>query len=122
MIMNHRKQPVRRTYLEDRFEILIKRQKTGVATFSELTELDEMVNRYPEIRNRIIREDMLFEGMDEFNGPSNDPAIENIPSIPQIQNRSLLSRLKSLLARIFTSHFSTVKTGNIIIGTKLMAF
>ena len=120
--MNHRKQPVRRTFLEDRFEILIKRQKTGVATFSELTELDEIVNRYPEIRNRIIREDMLFEGMDEFNEPSNGPAMEDVPSIPQVQSRSLMNRLKSLLARIFTSHISTLKTGNIIIGAKLMAF
>jgi len=120
--MNNRKQPVRRTYLEDRFEILMKRQKTGVATFSELTELDEIVNRYPEIRNRIIREDMLLEGMDEFNGPSNDPATEDISAIPQIQNRSLLNRLKSLLARIFNSQISVAKTWEFIIGTKLMAF
>jgi hypothetical protein len=120
--MNHRKQPVRRTYLEDRFEILIKRQKTGVATFSELTELDEIVNRYPEIRNRIILEDMLLEGMDEFNEPTNGPAMEDIPAIPQIQNRSLVSRLKSLLRRIFNSQISIVKTLEIVIGTKLMAF
>jgi hypothetical protein len=120
--MNHRKQPVRRTYLEDRFEILIKRQKTGVATFSELTELDEIVNRYPEIRNRIIREDMLFEDIDEFHEPSNRPEIKDALPIPQVESRSLLNRLKSLLGRIFSSQISVVKTREIIIGTKLMAF
>ena len=117
--MSHRKQPERRTFLQDRFEILIKRQRSGVATFNELTELDAIVNRYPEIRDRIIREDMLMEGIDDFNEPSNE--IEATPNIQKVQHQSLLDRIKSLIARIFNSHISAVKNGNIIIGTKRMA-
>ena len=55
--MAHRKQPERRTFLQDRFEILIRRQESGKATFNELTELDEIVNRDPALRERVIREE-----------------------------------------------------------------
>ena len=51
-----RKKLERRTYSEDRYYILIKRQKAGKATFKELTELDEIVNRVPDIREIVIRE------------------------------------------------------------------
>ena len=48
--MSSHKKPERRTYLQDRLEILIKKQKSGTASFNELTELDDMVNRDPAIR------------------------------------------------------------------------
>jgi hypothetical protein len=112
--MNHRKRPERRTFLQDRFEILIKRQKTGVATFNELTELDEIVNREPEIRNRIIRESMLMEGMDDFNEPANDMELETIPFIKLSWRQSLINRIKSLIAKIFTAQISIVRSGNLI--------
>ena len=54
--MSSKKQPERRTFLQDRFDILIKRQKSGKATFSELTELDEIVNGDPsnaEMKNNL---------------------------------------------------------------------
>jgi hypothetical protein len=59
--MSKQYQPERRTFLQDRFEILIKRQKNGTATFNELTELDEIVNRDPELREKVFREDILME-------------------------------------------------------------
>ena len=70
--MNNGKQPERRTFLQDRLDILIKRQKTGKATFDELTELDSIVNSDPEIRKRIIFENLLIEKMMDFNDPSNN--------------------------------------------------
>ena len=63
--MAQRKQLERRTFLQDRFEILIKRQKSGEATFNELTELDEIVNRDPEIREKVIRESMLMQDVND---------------------------------------------------------
>jgi hypothetical protein len=118
-MMSHRKQPERRTFLQDRFEILIKRQKSGEATFTELTELDEIVNSDPEIRDRIIRESMLMERIHEFKGPSNGPAAGDQPYPQQKPRRGLLNRIKSLIKRIFTSQVSCLKTGNLIIGTEL---
>jgi hypothetical protein len=120
--MNHHKKPERRTFLQDRFEILIKRQKTGEASFNELTELDEIVNTDPEIRNMVIRENLLQEEIDGFNEPSNKPEISDNLYIPQVQRRNLLNRIKSFIARIFTSQFSTIKTGNLIVWSGLIAF
>lgn len=54
--MKSRQELSRRTFSQERFEILIKKQKEGRATFSQLTELDEIVNRDPEIRRQVIRE------------------------------------------------------------------
>ncbi len=54
--MKHHKQLERRTFLQDRFDILIKRQRSGTATFNELTELDDIVNRDPAIRESILVE------------------------------------------------------------------
>lgn len=55
----------RKTYLQERFEILMKKQKDGKATFRELTELDEIVNRDPDIRDQIIRESFMPDNSDE---------------------------------------------------------
>jgi hypothetical protein len=107
--MNHRKKPERRTFLQDRFDILIRRQKNGVATFNELTELDEIVNRDPEIREKVIRESLLMEGTDDFQEPSNNPETGDEISLPPLARQSLLTRIKTIISRIFISKISTVK-------------
>ena len=104
----HRKKLERRTFLQDRFEILIKRQKKGVATFNELTELDDIVNRDPEIREKVIRESLLMEGADEFNEPTDNPTLENTPSLKTQQHRSLLEWIKSMFIKMFTSQILAV--------------
>jgi len=119
--MNSKKQPERRTFLQDRFDILIKRQKSGKATFSELTELDEIVNRDPELREKVIRESMLMEGYDEFEEPMNHPQNEG-PVLQQVKRQSLINRIKSLISRIFNSQIITVKTGNPIPRSALLSF
>jgi len=110
-----RKRPERRTFLQDRFEILIKRQRKGEATFSELTELDEIVNRDPELRERVIRESILMEGMDDYNEPLADTKAEDNVQISVAKRQSLLNRVKSLISRIFTSQMVTVKAGGLIV-------
>jgi len=119
--MSHRKQPERRTFLQDRFEILIKRQKKGSATLSELTELDAIINGDPKIRDKIIRESMLIDLDDEVNGPSNSLKTESDLVIKQVEKQGLSDRIKSLVARIFHLQISGLKTGNLIIGPKLLS-
>lgn len=105
--MSYNKHPERRTFLQDRFEILIKRQKEGRATFSELTELDEIVNRDPELREKVFRESILMESPDDESGSLNNPG-EDIYQLPVV-NKNLLTRIKEVLARIFISRITTAK-------------
>jgi hypothetical protein len=95
--MKHNKKLEQRTFLQDRFEILIKKQKKGNATFSELTELDEIVNANAIIRQKIMRE------MEEFDGPSNNPIKENQSFAPKKQSLGLLDLIKSFITRLFIS-------------------
>jgi len=101
--MNRKKQPERRTFLQDRFDILIRRQKSGKATFSELTELDEIVNRDPQLREKVIRERMLMEGTDEFNEPMNSLENKEELHLQHIKQQTLLARMKDFLSRLFIS-------------------
>lgn len=88
----------RRTFSQDRYYILIKRQKEGTATFNELTELDEIVNRVPDIRQLVIKENF---GEDE--GANNDPMSEpvnrdRIPIRPGI-SQNFWTRIKNWINR-----------------------
>lgn len=101
--MHHHKQPERRTFLQDRLEILIKRQKAGTATFNELTELDAIVNADPEIRDRIIRESFFPDEIIGSDGGQNDILKEeNVLKTPP-QRYNWLQRIKAFINRIFSS-------------------
>ena len=112
--MSHRKPLIRRTFLQERYEILIKRQQSGKATFNELTELDDIVNRDPSIREIVLIENHFIEGADD-NDELNDPLVNDI--VKPVQHKSLLARLRSVISRVFTSHISVIK-GGILISTK----
>jgi hypothetical protein len=100
-----RKKLERRTFSQDRYYILIKRQKEGKATFSELTELDEIVNRVPDIRDLVIRED--FGGEDiEADNPTNGPTNEHLTSTSIVRHPNLLTRIKNWLNRNFIDEVS----------------
>jgi hypothetical protein len=101
--MSHRKPPERRTFLQDRFDILIKKQKNGDATFNELTELDDIVNRDPDFEEPIH--------------PANNDTIAQ-----PIKNRSLLNRIKSLISRIFNAQMLIVKTPGSMQRSALLSF
>jgi hypothetical protein len=107
--MSHHKQPERRTFLQDRFDILIKRQKSGQASFNELTELDEIVNADPVLREKIIRENLLMEDEGDFNEQSNNLEKKENLFAQKVQHRSILKRIQSFLSRIFTSFIYAVK-------------
>ena len=101
--MKHNKKLEQRTFLQDRFEILMKRQKAGRATFNELTELDEIVNRNAAIREKILEE------MQEFNGPANDPEQEEVLSFSKKPFQSLWSLVKSFISRFYFKYISTYR-------------
>jgi hypothetical protein len=86
---------IRRTFLQERFDILIKKQRNGHATFNDLTELDDIVNRDPAIRESILEE---MQGIDKTpEGPS-EPEIINIEPVKQL---SLLEQLKAFINKLF---------------------
>lgn len=94
--MKYGKQLERRTFNQDRFEILIKRQKNGTATFNELSELDEIVNRDPEIREIVLEE---MQDADSPKPPDND----QIQTIDKLVRKSLLEKIKAFINRLFTA-------------------
>jgi len=93
--MKHNKNLEQRTFLQDRFEILIKKQKTGQATFSELTELDDIVNKYATIREQILEE------MHETKPPDESAERENLLYHPQKRTISILDKIRSFFDRMF---------------------
>ena len=99
--MAQRKRPERRTFLQDRFEILIRRQKTGKATFNELTELDEIVNRDPEIREQVIRESMLMQDVNDLDDQASDMENQKVLQSPSPARGNLLTSIKEFLSRVF---------------------
>jgi hypothetical protein len=92
--MRHGKQLERRTFNQDRFEILIKRQKNGIATFNELTELDEIVNRDPEIREIVLEE---MQDADTPNPPNDD----QIQMVEKPVRKSFIEKIKAFINRLF---------------------
>src|SRR5580698_1906500 len=101
-IMIQRKHTEPRTFLQDRFDILIKRQRSGKATFGELTELDEIVNRDPELREKVIRENILMENTDDLEEYSNSSSIEEILADKKAGTANWLVAVKTFFGRIFT--------------------
>jgi hypothetical protein len=100
-----RKKLERRTFSQDRYYILIKRQKEGKATFNELTELDEIVNRVPDIRDIVIREN-FGEVINETDESSNDQANGNKLHPQPLSHQSLWAKIKLFLSRVFFAQIS----------------
>ena len=111
--MSHlRKKLERRTYSQDRYYILIKRQKAGKATFKELTELDEIVNRVPDIRDIVIRESFMPDD-DDINLSQNDPGNSDSLSAQSAQHQNFWNRIRSFITRAFTSQISAAKASGL---------
>ncbi|OOQ62221.1 hypothetical protein [Mucilaginibacter pedocola] len=95
---------IRRTFSQERFEILIKKQLNGDANFNDLTELDEIVNRDPSIRESILEE------MQEHNSPTQGPKQEELVIAEKPKQQSLLEHLKSFISRLFSTGASGLET------------
>jgi len=93
--MKHNKNLEQRTFLQDRFEILMKKQKKGQATFTELTELDEIVNRYATIREQILEE------MHDITAPPDGPAENGPHYITEKPGMRLVEKIQSFFKRVF---------------------
>lgn len=93
--MKSKRPLIRRTFLQERFDILIKKQRNGHATFSDLTELDDIVNRDPAIRESILEE------MHEHNHPTHGPQQEEKMITQPTKPAGLLDQLKTLINRWF---------------------
>jgi hypothetical protein len=86
---------IRRTFSQERFEILIKKQKNGHATFRDLIELDEIVNRDPGIRRYVL------EDMENMDTPANDNENKDLaPPPPKMIRLSLTDKIKGFFQRL----------------------
>jgi len=92
--LKHDKPLIRRTFLQERFLILIKKQEDASATFAELTELDEIINRDPKLTHIILEE---MEGDDQ---PSNGPMAENFLRIKTGSSQNLAKRIKAFIKHL----------------------
>ncbi len=108
-----RKKLERRTYSQDRYYILIKKQKAGKATFNELTELDEIVNRVPDIREKVIRESFFIDNTPDISTPPTNPGGNDKLYKQPLQRQTFWNRIKSFIARIFISQISVIKFGSL---------
>ena len=92
-----RKKLERRTFSQDRYYTLIKRQRSGEASLHDLEELDEIVNRVPDIREKVILENFYSEEDEQGTTPGNPPA----PVKPEtLKRKSLLDAVKSFFHRL----------------------
>ncbi len=109
-----RKKLERRTYSQDRYYILIKRQKAGKATFNELTELDEIVNRVPDIREKVIRESFMIGDLPDKDIPpdTNRPGDDDLNK-PSNHGHTFWNRVKSFITRVFMLQISVIKPVNL---------
>ncbi|MBS1525730.1 MAG: hypothetical protein JST19_08780 [Bacteroidetes bacterium] len=96
-----RKKLERRTYSQDRYYILIKRQKEGTASLNDLTELDEIINRLPDIREKVLRENFYEEEHEDQSIPPANPTTDHLLS-PKRKN--LPEIIRSFFHRLFTVH------------------
>ena len=108
VIMKFHKQLERRTFTQDRFDILIKRQKSGKATFNELTELDDIVNRDPAIRESILEEMQGLNDPPDVN--DNNDTLVTAP----VKSQTLLDKIISFLGRLFISNENDSLTSRLL--------
>jgi hypothetical protein len=94
--MKNQKVLIRRTFSQERFDILIKKQRNGNASFKDLTELDDIVNRDPAIRGSIM-EEMQGTSNPPQPPPRRDELVFNEPA----KHQNLLEQVKKFLNRLF---------------------
>jgi len=94
-MMKHQKPLIRRTFLQERFEVLIKKQLYGEATFAELTELDELINRDPKLKHIVLEE--MDTAYDQTGGDKN----ENTTLPPAEKQYSLGEKILAIIKSFY---------------------
>src|ERR1700743_2103449 len=102
--MKNRKQLERRTFLQDRYDILYKKLKQGEASFAEMTELDDIVNRSAHIREQVL------EQMHGMGDSSDDETSNNLPVEVIVKPQTLLEKAKLLLGKLFNLKIENSRT------------
>ncbi|RFZ84681.1 hypothetical protein DYU05_03470 [Mucilaginibacter terrenus] len=96
---------IRMTFRQERFDILIKKQRNGKATFNDLTELDDIVNRDPDIRESIL-EEMQADSKPPAPHQPNE-SILNSPAKPS----TMLEQIKAFINRLLYTSKSGFSLG-----------
>lgn len=112
--MSPYKKPERRTYLQDRLEILIKKQESGTASFTELTELDDIVNRDPAIREMIIMDNFFPDEADK--GDRREQQQQTPVSLSPY--KKFINWLKGLKGRLFNNY--SLEPKRVLLRNQLM--
>jgi hypothetical protein len=99
--MKNQKPLIRRTFLQERFDILIKKQRNGNATFNDLTELDDIVNRDPAIRESILEE------MQADNHPPHDTRADKIVLNEPVKSQTLIQKIKDFFNKVLSFEVET---------------
>jgi hypothetical protein len=92
---------IRRTFSQERFEILWKKRKNGQATLRDLTEMDEIVNRDPSVRQFVLEE------MENMETPADNNDLQDMLQQPVQTHHSVIERIKTFFNRLFNSFNTT---------------
>ena len=92
---------IRRTFSQERFEILWKKRKKGQATLRDLTEMDEIVNRDPSVRQFVLEE------MENMENPADNNDLQDMLQQPVVSHQSTTDKIKAFFNRLFNSFNTT---------------
>jgi hypothetical protein len=93
---------VRRTISQERFEVLWKKRQEGVATLRDLTEMDEIINRDPSVRQFVLAE------MEEAERHVDNNSKQEPPGEPSQLQPGLVSRIKTYVKQLFAKMAAVV--------------
>lgn len=92
---------VRRTISQERFEVLWKKRLNDKATLRDLTEMDEIINRDPSVRQFVLEE------MESMNAPVDNNHLQDMLQQPVKTHHSFTYKIKSFFNRLFNSYSAT---------------
>ncbi|RYU92265.1 hypothetical protein EWM62_02180 [Mucilaginibacter terrigena] len=92
---------IRRTISQERFEVLWKKRRNGEATLRDLTEMDEIINRDPSVRQFVLQEMESDKTTIDNTGRPN-----LMQQQPVNQHHGIADKIKAFFNHLFDS-FST---------------
>jgi hypothetical protein len=88
---------IRRTISQERFEVLWDKRRNGQATLRDLTEMDEIINRDPSVRQFVLTEMETDSTFTDNTGP------QDLLQQPVHLHQSFTDKLKKLFNKVFNS-------------------
>jgi hypothetical protein len=93
---------IRRTISQERFEVLWDKRRNGQATLRDLTEMDEIINRDPSVRQFVLHE------MESDSTTTDNTGQQDMLQQPVHLPQSFMGRLKKLFNKLFNSFIVSV--------------